>query len=428
MKKTTLLILLLMFVSTFISVAQEVKNAKKGWGFAGVPAIAYDSDLGFRYGAVANLYDYGDGTIYPKYKHSVYLEWSHTTKGSDIKQIVYDSEYLIPNIRLYAEASLITDLAIDFYGYNGYEAYYNSDFENKDLTAYRSRMYYRHYRQMLRLRTDFQGSIIDTKLRWVGGISFFNMNIDMVDIEKLNKGKEEADKLPNIRGLYGEYIDNGFISADEKNGGHTTFLTAGLIFDTRDNEPNPTRGMWTEAYMLVAPSFASSSGFSKLILTHRQYFTLRKDVLNLACRLSVQPKLWGDIPFYQLPFNYNLKVATDGIGGAKTVRGVLRNRIVGDGIAFGNVELRWKFLRTIIAKQNIYLALSTFMDGGTVIQKYKINNPLYTPYTDETIHWGYGAGFHIAINENFIITADYGKAVKAEDGSSGLYINLGFVY
>lgn len=419
--------LLLLSISMLAS-AQKKETKKEGWGFGGVPAIAYDSDVGFKYGIVLNLYDYD--TIYPKYAHSIYLEWTHTTKGNDIKQILYDSEYLIPNIRLYAEASLITDNALDFYGFNGYEALYNADHENDEHNFYLSRMYYRHYRQMLRLRTDFQGSISGKKLRWIAGVSYYNQKIDSVDTPKLNKGKNEDDKLPYVNGgLYGDYIQKGIISEEDKNGGYTTFLKAGIIYDTRDNEPNPMSGIWTEAYLMVAPSFISSYGFSKLIFTHRQYFTLRKDVLNLACRLSLQPKLWGDIPFYQMPYNYNLRLSTDGVGGAKTVRGVKRNRIVGDGIAYGNFELRWKFVRTVIAKQNVYLALATFLDGGTVLQKYKYDNTLWYPaHGDEKLHIGYGAGLHVAINENFIVTADYGRAVNPHDGNSGLYINIGFLY
>ena len=29
---------------------------------------------------------------------------------------------------------------------------------------------------------------------------------------------------------------------------------------------------------------------------------------------------------------------TDGLGGAKTIRGILRNRVVGDGIVYGNLK------------------------------------------------------------------------------------------
>ena len=102
--------------------SKDKEKIKKGWTFGALPAIAYESDIGFQYGGVVNFYNYGDGSTYPKYMHSIYLEWSRTTKGSGINQFTYDSEYLIPGIRVTAEASLLTEKALDFYGFNGYES------------------------------------------------------------------------------------------------------------------------------------------------------------------------------------------------------------------------------------------------------------------------------------------------------------------
>jgi hypothetical protein len=115
MKKLfTLLTLALMLSSLLVaqtdSTDTETKEKiKKGFSWGGVPAIAYDTDVGFKYGAVVNLYSYGDGSHYPDYDHSLYLEWSRTTKGNGINQIVYDSKYLIPNMRLTAEVSYFTE-------------------------------------------------------------------------------------------------------------------------------------------------------------------------------------------------------------------------------------------------------------------------------------------------------------------------------
>ncbi len=211
--------------------------------------------------------------------------------------------------------------------------------------------------------------------------------------------------------------------------------------------------MWTELQLHYAPSFLSNTKYSytRLVLTHRQYFTLIPQWMNFAYRLSYQGKLSGEMPFYMLPYLYNTapNLTSDGVGGAKTVRGVKRNRIVGDGFAYGNVELRAKVLRTTVWNQNVYIALSAFADGGMVTQEYKfdisgIPDPLPgaqgTEYGDrppdglfdfeakEIPHWGFGGGVHLALNENFIIAVDYGFAAKKEDGDSGLYINLNFLF
>src|SRR4030042_2355702 len=129
---------------------KKKEKIKKGLTFGAVPAITYSSDLGFQYGLVVNLYHFGDGSTYPKYRHSMYLEWSRYTKGSSVNMIRYDSEYLIPGIRVTAELSYMTEQALDFYGFNGYEALLDESLSDDEDTAYLSRMFYRMDRRMLR--------------------------------------------------------------------------------------------------------------------------------------------------------------------------------------------------------------------------------------------------------------------------------------
>jgi hypothetical protein len=268
----------------------SVKHVKTGLTFGALPAIAYDTDIGFKYGALANFYLFGDGSTYPKYLHSFYFEANRTTKGSGLLQFIYDSEYLIPNIRLTAEASYFTEQALDFYGFNGYQAWYNPDFENSDHSDYISRMFYRHDRRVMRLRADFQGNIIGKKFRWLAGFEFNGFKVGTVDIDKLNKGKKK-DKLPeNTPLLYDLLVSFGGISDEEKDGGNHNMFKFGLVYDTRDNEPNPMSGVWSEIILLSAPSFTGNKpAFTRLAVTHRQYFTLVDEVLNLAVRLSYQP-------------------------------------------------------------------------------------------------------------------------------------------
>ena len=424
--------------------SSKVEKVKSGFSLGGVPVVAFDSDIGFKYGALVNLYWFGDGSRYPMYDHSVYVEWSRTTKGNGINQITYDSDKLIPGIRSFIEASYLTEKALDFYGFNGYQAVYDMDFEESlapDGGA--NRLFYRHARQLLRLKADFQGEIIGQKFRWLGGIAYYGSKINSVDVNELNEDK--TSDLLSDNSLYDNYVDWGLIPADQTEGGGHTLLKAGLVYDTRDNEPNPFKGIWTEMQLHYAPSFLSNTSYSysRLVLTHRQYFTIIPEWLNLAGRFSYQSKLSGEMPYYMLPYFFNTapKLTRDGVGGAKSVRGVLRNRVVGDGFAFGNLELRGKIIRTTVLNQNFYIALSAFLDAGMVTKKYEFstaglpgNLPDYLP--DEIIdlngrevpHLGLGGGIHFAVNQNFIVTVDYGLAVKKEDGDTGLYINLNFLF
>ena len=443
MKKTTTL-LMAIFILTGISIfaQEEVKEKEKiktGWSFGAIPVVAYDSDIGFKYGGLVNFYDYGDGTKYPKYDQSIYLEWSRTTKGSGINQLTYDTEKLIPGVRMLSEVSYLTEKALDFYGFNGYNAYYNADYEDQAGSfARRSRMFYRMDRNMLRIKTDFIGKLTVEHLKWFGGIEFYNTKLDTVDIGNLNKGKEE-DLLPAVDGgLYGDYVKWGLIPTDQADGGNTTLFKLGAIYDTRDNEPNPMKGIWAEVQFLASPGFLSNDyGYTRMAITHRQYFTIVPKALNFAYRLSYQAKLTGTMPFYMLPFVFNStpQLTRDGLGGAKTMRGILRNRVVGEDFFYGNAELRWKVLRTVVLNQNFYIALAGFADAGMVTGKYELPsvanadaNAWLAQSEDEKLHLSYGAGIHFALNDNFIVTVDYGLAADKRDGDSGMYIGLNFLF
>jgi outer membrane protein assembly factor BamA len=228
------------------------------------------------------------------------------TKGSGINQFTYDSEYLIPGIRVSAEASLLTEQSLDFYGFNGYESYYNADYEDEESNVYISRMFYDQERKLTRLKADFQGKITGQQFRWFAGIEFNNAKMNTVDIKKLNKGKDVEDQLPDTALLYDKYVAWGLIPEDQADGGNTTLVKAGVVYDTRDIEANPMKGIWTDLQFLLAPSFLGNDklAYTRVAITHRQYFTLAPQVLNFAYRLSYQAKLSGDMPYYMLPFVY----------------------------------------------------------------------------------------------------------------------------
>jgi hemolysin activation/secretion protein len=177
----------------------------------------------------------------------------------------------------------------------------------------------------------------------------------------------------------------------------------------------------------------------KLAVTHRQYVSVLKKRLVAACQLSYQGTISGTTPYYILPYiysSYSLTTKPDGLGGTRTIRGVLRNRTTGDGVTFGNVELRWKFFKSVVLKQNLYLGLTAFLDGGMVVQDHKINTDLvpanerslYFNESNDRLHLATGLGLRIAVNDNFIITVDYGMAMNKQDGTSGLYIGIGNIF
>jgi hypothetical protein len=411
------------------------EQVKTGWNLGALPVISFDSDLGFQYGALMNLYNYGDGSEYPNYRQSLYAEISRFTKKSGIYRVNYNTKDLIEGIRVYFDLSYMPDQAYSFYGFNGYDAVYDSAWENTNGLKYKSRVFYRYQRKFFRMKADFQGHFKNEKLHWVAGVGFYKIDVARVDIDLLNKGKTE-DLLPDDTTLYDHYIAWKIIPKSEKDGGTFTVFKAGLEYDSRDNEANPNKGVWDEVVLASAPKFSSNmdDGFLKLSFTHRQYITLIKNRLTFAYRIGGQFTLSGHTPFYAEPlmfFARSTAAYNEGLGGSKTMRGILRNRIVGDGVMYGNFEFRWKFVKFHLINQNFYLALNTFFDSGKVIQKTDITQlPLnnYFVQDAEGLHNSWGVGFRIAMNQNFIIAVDHGQAMDPQDGLSGTYVGLNFMF
>lgn len=442
MKKLTYLLCLIL-LSTMAFSQQKEEKIKTGWNLGFLPAVAFDSDLGFKYGGLVNFYNFGDGSTYPDYLQSIYLEISRTTKGSGVNQLFFDSEHLFPNkkIRLTADLSFLTEQGLDFFGFNGAEALYNPNFTDDQHGDYISRMFYRHERKLTRFYADFQGYLVPDKVRWLAGVYFLGFKIGSVNIDKLNNGKDPNELLPDTALLYDKYVDWGLIPQGEADGGNNQFLKFGLIYDTRDIEANPSKGIWTEALVMTAPSFLGNSEFSftKLIFTHRQYFTILKDRLTFVYRLGYQGTIGGHAPFYLQSYmisSYSPSVITEGLGGAKSLRGIMRNRVVGDAFAYANFEFRYKFFKTVIGGQNIYLAINPFVDMGKIVKPIEVSldkvpqaeKDLYFSNNTEKMHLTYGCGFHIAMNENFVLAINYGFAANNQDGTHGLYIGTNWLF
>lgn len=425
MKKITFILCL----SLAFSAVYSQQKIKKGFGFGALPAISYDSDLGFQYGALVNLYDYGNGSSYPKYNHSLYLELSTYTKGTTIARLRYDSEKLIPKVRTTLDVAYVPDQMADFYGFNGYQSVFNIE-TNK---IYRN--FYKNQKNTFRIKADFQGYFGESKFGWVGGYAFYNFKMDTVNIIKLG--------LSSVPGgdLFQKYKAWGLIDETEVNGGSINYLKVGLKYDSRDQLACPMKGIFTEAVVQTAPKFLNQSfPHTKMAVIHRQYFTLAKDLL-FAYRLDYQMTLGNDkVPYYAQPeliTSYLIAATNQGLGGKVSMRGVLRNRVVGDAVGFGNFEFRYKFLRFEWLKQNFYLGTNVFFDSGIILKPIDMNlssvsasdlSTYFNTYESGKFHSSAGIGLKVGWNENFIISADFGKAFNKQDGNTGFYIGLNYLF
>lgn len=438
---------------------------KKGLNFGPLPVVAFDADKGLQLGALLNIFDFGDGSNYPNTRQSLYLEASFFTKGSQLFVISYDNKFLIPGVRWSTSAVLTNEKAMDFYGFNGYMSYYDhemvklgNDKDNKLNYIYTPK--YRLNRINFNFKTDFTGNIWNNKLFWEAGYHLNNIKAGYDDrqalnLDKINKGKDDYKKFPETEPtLFDLYRRWGIISEDEAWGGFSSALRLGLLLDTRDKEGAPSKGIWAEAHVTLAPDWLGTTHpYYRYSATFRHYVPIVKDdVLTFAYRLNYEGTFGNSAPYYMLPF-ITVMGATydrDGMGGYRTVRGIMRDRVQGLDMATYNVELRWRFVNFRKWNQNISFGLNLFSDGTMVTRNYDMSfrgaeehRAEYDEYmaksglSKDRPHITVGAGLRFIMNQNFIVAFEYGmpiskfssdKAIKKQDGNGAFYINTGYLF
>jgi hypothetical protein len=189
-------------------------------------------------------------------------------------------------------------------------------------------------------------------------------------------------------------------------------------------------------------------------MTFRHYLPIVKnDILTFAYRLNYEGTIGKTAPYYVLPFITVMGPSydRDGMGGYRTIRGLMRNRVQGLDVASYNAELRWRFVNFALWNQNIAFGLSAFSDGTMVTRNYDMSfkgeeqhRAEYDEYmartgnrTADRPHITVGAGLRFIMNQNFIVAFEYGlpvskfskdELIKNQDGDGAFYINTGFLF
>ena len=430
---------------------------KKGLSLGPLPIIAFDQDRGLQYGALLNIFDFGDGSYYPHPRQQWYVEAAAFTKGTRQFFLTYDTRNLIPNVRMSLAATVMMDQAMDFYGYNGYQAIYQADSvnywqnrSNKDgMPSEYMTAFYRLDRRAVSVKADFVGKLPWKNWFWQGSYLVSNYRYRPIDRDIINKGRPDNEKFHGPT-LYEKYIDWGIIpetdlSDPEKKlgGGFVSAPRIGLMYDSRDFEAAPSRGIWAEANFAFAPKFLGTThSFNRYMLIWRHYIPIANENLVFAYRLNYQGSIGNYLPFYMMPVFSTIgrEWERDGLGGYRTIRGIMRGRIQSLDKAFFNTELRWRFTRFTVANQNVMLALNAFVDGGLPTRFYdnfyRGNAPvapeMYKKYVNiserNRLHVAAGGGFRVIINRNFIIAVDYATPFNNQNGNGGMYINTGYLF
>ena len=461
MKKS---ILTLAFAALALSLAftanaqEKEKEIKRGWSFGVLPTATLSADNGFQAGAFGDVYYYGDGNTYPDPLHKISWEGSYFTKSHRMRlYLAYDSKYLIPGMRVNASVTYMNDPLYSFWGFNGpasFDSGVTKSFTKVDYTLWGNRNltpninYYGMSRQMLRVLANFQGRITDN-LNWAAGINYWNWKLgDMKDNSEV--------KYDNDITLYKLYQQYQFIKPGEEEGGTSVELNAGFVFDTRDIEAAPNKGIWAEAYLNGAPYAGNAAKglytpYLKACVYFRHYISIPIHIPAgdpvFAYRLAWQQTIAGETPFYMIqnnPLLVQRNMISEGFGSSNTIRGLRENRILAEGMAWANTELRVKLVNFKLLNQFFYVAVNPFFDAGIITKPYReeaINGVVYDtalqPYIGDTaiyehdkyksLIYSAGLGLKLAMNQNFIISAEVAKCFTP-GLDAGLWLGIGINY
>ena len=442
MKRTLLLILVMLPALAFAGnekksspdggvIPVKVPNGeivKTGWNVGLLPAFNYNNDLGFQIGALGQVYHYGDGSDYPNYRHKFTALASVYSRGAKQFSLDYDSKHLLPGKRVTAHLEYMDNPLCGFYGFNGAVSPYHADLDRaKSADGSDGIAFYANWQKLFSAGLDLQGSLADN-LTWLGGAKYsFQTYSDI-----------SASVYDGAQTMFHQYVESGLISEAETRG-HRLEAKGGVVYDTRDFEANPAMGIFATATLTGGASFSSMRQASLLLsLDLRHYIPVIPSRLTLAYQLKYSGLLAGALPFYALP--------------AFAMRGSFGSRIVGAGVAGGSVDLRLRVASFQALKQNFELGLVGFADAGAVVQPYRLEEQSllggctvsktldgipYGPYSSlydpaiavrERLHASTGAGFFFSMNRNFITAVEFGRPLNPQDGTLGVYVNLGFSF
>lgn len=428
-RKILELLLLIITFQTSDLYGQTIESKEKtitGLDFGILPSFVYNTDKGLQYGALANFYYYGKGTVYPDYLFNLYLQSSRTTKKGYVNYLFFDSGRMLhKGMRLTVDMSFVKRGYQHFYGFNGYNSIYKRDYTDPSNSQFISRHYYYFEEKAKTILIDLKGKFLFPHFRWGFGIGLYHLSTLPF--------RNRLSTSPKRPTLFEKYISQGVIPSGQSRGGSTFFLKTGLIFDTRNNEKIPTKGLWIEGVCLYAPSLLiNKSAYSQVTLIFHQYLPFSSKLV-FAYRLAYQTKLGGQIPFYMLPELQSTYRSEEALGGSKTIRGILSRRLIGNGFALANFEFHYIPIKTVLLKRNLGIGFNFFEDMGVITNQYKISqsiNPQTFDYKAgmEKIHAAIGAGIRFIVNHNFIVSLDYGRTLDKRDGLKSLDIGLDYLF
>jgi hypothetical protein len=263
---------------------------------------------------------------------------------------------------------------------------------------------FRETEYMLNLKADY--ALGNGKWRIMGGYEIQHLSyttFEGMEAEAIDPITGQNTTAPNGISLLRRDFEYGLISGVD--GGWVSIIQTALIFDTRDFEPDPTKGYYFEiANEYSSKNIGSQFDFNKLFIQGRAYQKIpvgKRTVL--AGRFGAGNIFGNNAPFFEFQDQWSPEGSINALGGRQSLRGYRANRFLARSIWFTNVELRVRLAETKLGKQRFAFGVAPFFDAGTVRDRWQDLN-------FKNIKTSYGGGLRIAWNQSTILSFDYGHS------------------
>ena len=384
----------------------SASESPKPYSLGMFPIIIYSADTGLAYGLLIQFDDKRHPDYQPYYS-SHRIVFMRTTRGIAKYAYRLDSRYLLPfGLRLTAEARYLASLLEPYHGPGGAQTLFSQDFIDPDAPQYRGKFYYTYEKRYFQGNVVVQGSLPGAGLRWLAGLNLLSTTVDTVHYAQ----NGEAPDLMTLLARHWDLLDKETI------GGQENGFMAGVVWDRRDHEVSPHRGFWSEILLRWVPQLPGNDfSYTAITATHRQYLPLT-GALTFAYRINGRAMSAG-VPFFSRSRVDGSFTTETGLGGERTVRGVLWQRASGRRSLYGNLELRYR-LRPL--NRDGYVALSGFYDAGRTFDSLPPQDLADRGTATDRLHRGLGLGLRVATSATFVIALDVARPLDAELDGPGL--------
>lgn len=260
---------------------------------------------------------------------------------------------------------------------------------------------------MLNLKADY--ALGNGKWRIMGGYEIQHLSyatFEGLEAAATDPATGSATQAPNGFSLLRRHYDEGIVSGLK--GGWVSILQTALMYDTRDFEPDPTRGVYFELANEYSSKFIGSQfNFNKLLVQGRYYKQIPLGPRTIfAGRIGIGNIFGQNAPFFEFQDQWSPEGSINAMGGRSSLRGYRANRFLARSMWFSNLEIRARIAELNAWKQHFSLNIAPFFDMGTVRDRWQ-------DLSFKNLKTAYGAGLRIGWNQSTTLYFDYG--ISRED-------------